>query len=143
MAARHHLRPLLVFSFVGVLNTIVYYLVYLALLPFLPYLVAHLAGWFVSMSFSFVMNCRLTYRVPVTWWRYALYPLTALPNLVFTTVGVVAFIELLNVSERLAPFIAGVLAIPFTYTLGRYLMVGRDAFADVRAEAESLDGEVP
>lgn len=126
-----HLQPLLRFALVGVLNTGVYYGIYLFMIQFAPYLVAHLVGWFVSISFSFLMNCRFTYHVRPTWKRYLLFPLSNLPNILFTTLGVVALVELLHVSVRLAPLIAGICAIPFSYLLGSHLMRDRDPFSDV------------
>ncbi|WP_323100757.1 GtrA family protein [Intrasporangium sp. YIM S08009] len=120
---REHLGPLVRFSIVGVLNTGVYYGVYLLLVGLMPYLVAHLIGWFVAMTFSFLMNCRFTYHVRPTWRRYALFPVSNLPNVLATSVGVVALVELAHVSERLAPLIAGICAIPFSYLLGKVLMV--------------------
>lgn len=123
--ARTHVGPILRFSLVGVLNTGVYYGTYLLVLLVAPYLVAHVVGWLVAMTFSFFMNCRFTYHVTPTWRRYALFPLSNLPNLLATSVGVVALVELLGVSTRLAPLIAGICAIPFSYALGRVLMRAR------------------
>lgn len=126
---RTHAGPILRFSLVGVLNTGVYYGTYLVLLVVAPYLVAHLIGWLVSMTFSFLVNCRITFRVPPTWRRYALFPLSNLPNLLATSVGVVALIEILGMSTRLAPLVAGICAIPFSYALGRVLMGARSTDA--------------
>jgi len=120
---RAHVGPLLRFSLIGVLNTGVYYATYLVLLTFTPYLVAHIIGWAIAMTFSFLMNCRYTYRVRPTWRRYVVFPLSNLPNLLATSVGVVALVELLGLSTRIAPLIAGICAIPFSYLLGRVLMV--------------------
>lgn len=137
-ALREHLGPLVRFSLVGVLNTGVYYLTYLAVVQVAPYLLAHFVGWFVAMTFSFLMNCRFTYHVRPTWKRYVLFPLSNLPNVLFTSVGVVALVELLHVSTRIAPLIAGVCAIPFSYLLGRFLMRDGDPLVD--ASTLALDG---
>lgn len=134
---RSHLGPIVRFSLVGVLNTGVYYATYLLLLTFAPYLVAHLFGWLVAMTFSFLMNCRFTFRVSPTWRRYALFPLSNLPNLLATSVGVVALVELLGLSTRLAPLIAGICAIPFSYALGRVLLRARPVAAPVPRAARS------
>lgn len=123
--ARTHAGPLASFSLIGLVNTAVYYGVYLMLVAFLPYVVAHLIAWAVSISTSFVLNCRFTYRVAPTWRRYALFPVSNLPNIAFTTFGVVLLVEWLQVGQRIAPLVAGICAIPFSYLLGRYLMHGR------------------
>jgi putative flippase GtrA len=126
-----HFGPLMRFALVGVLNTGVYYVAYLLLVRVAPYLAAHVVAWFVAITFSFLMNCRFTYHVRPTWKRYLLFPVSNLPNIVFTSVGVVGLIELLHVNVRLAPLIAGICAIPFSYLLGSHLMRDRDPFKDV------------
>ncbi|WOP19838.1 GtrA family protein [Raineyella sp. LH-20] len=119
------LWPLVKFCLVGVVNTGVYYGVYLVVLRFLPYPVAHLIGWTVSVVVSYLLNCVFTYRVRPTWRKLLVYPLSSLPNVLFTTFGVVLLIEVFHVGERLAPLIAGLAAVPFSYLLARLLLVGR------------------
>ena len=126
-----HFRPLIRFALVGVLNTGVYYVTYLLLVPIAPYFVAHVLAWFISITFSFLMNCRFTYHVAPTWKRYLLFPVSNLPNILFTSVGVVGLVELLHVNVRIAPLVAGICAIPLSYLLGSHLMRDRDPFKDV------------
>jgi putative flippase GtrA len=132
---RRNALPLLRFALVGVLNTGVYYVAYLALVPWMPYLLAHLLAWSVAITVSFFMNCRFTYRVRPTWRRYALFPLSNLPNVLATSVGVVALIEVLNFDKKLAPLIAGLCAVPFSYLFGKFLMLR----AHGRKKVESND----
>ena len=124
---KSHIGPLIRFALVGVLNTGVYYAFYLVLVLALPYLAAHVLAWSVAITFSFLMNCRFTYKVRPTWRRYAMFPLSNLPNIIATSVGVVALVELLHMNTKLAPLVAGVCAIPFSYLLGRVLMTWRHA----------------
>ncbi|QGF23581.1 GtrA family protein [Raineyella fluvialis] len=119
------LWPLVKFSLVGVVNTGVYYGVYLLLYRFMPYVAAHLIGWTVSVIGSYLLNCWFTYRVRPTWLKLLVYPLSSLPNVIFTTFGVVLLIEVLKVSKELAPLIAGLMAVPFSYLLAKLLLVGR------------------
>lgn len=119
------LAELLRFCLVGVANTAIYYGCYLVLLMLLPYLVAHLVAWAISVVGSFLLNCAFTYRVQPTWQRFFLFPLTTLANLAMTTFGVWAFVELAGVDKRLAPLIAGILAIPATFLLTRFVLTGR------------------
>ena len=121
------LAELVRFGIVGVANTVVYYACYLLLLQVLPYLVAHLLAWAVSFVASFLLNCRFTYRVRPTWRRFLLFPLSTLANVGMTTFGVVAMVSWLGVDERIAPLIAGILAIPATFLVTRYLLVGRES----------------
>ncbi|HMM93714.1 GtrA family protein [Phycicoccus sp.] len=113
------------FAVVGVANTAIYYVVYLPLRLLVGYVAAHVVAWFVSTAASFVLNCRFTYKVPTTVRRAVLYPFSNVPNLLATTVGVVALVELAGMSAKLAPLVAGILAIPLTFLVQRTLMVGR------------------
>lgn len=115
------------FGVVGVANTLVYYGVYLLLRLLLPYVVAHLLAWSVSVVVSFLLNSAYTFRVAPTWRRLVLYPLSSLPNVVMTTVGLVVLVEWLGVGERIAPLVAGVLAIPLTYLVTSVLLTSGTA----------------
>lgn len=137
------LWPLVKFSLVGVVNTGVYYGVYLLLLRFLPYLVAHLIGWTVAVVVSYLLNCWFTYRVRPTWRKLLVYPLSSLPNVLFTTFGVVLLVEVFRVGEELAPLIAGLAAVPFSYLLARLLLVGRGKGDPVTGEAVPGDAGAP
>lgn len=110
------------FGVVGIVNTAVYYGAYLLLRLVLPYLVAHLLAWAVSVVVSFLLNSAYTFRVAPTWRRLAVYPLSSLPNLVMTSVGIVALVEWVGVDERWAPLVAGVLAVPVTYLVTSLLL---------------------
>jgi putative flippase GtrA len=136
------LHPLLRFSTVGVINTLVYYACYLPLLLALPYVVAHVLAWLVATVVSFALNCRWTYGVPPTLRRALLYPFSATPNLLLTTVGVTVLVQILGVPEQWAPLIAGLAAVPLTYLTARWLLVtvgGRRGHASrVRTDPSNL-----
>lgn len=128
------LWPLIKFSMVGVVNTLVYYGVYLALYLFTPYVIAHLIGWTVSVVVSYLLNCRFTYHVKPTWRKLFLFPLSSLPNVLFTTFGVVFLVEVLFVSKTWAPLIAGLVAVPFSYLFAKFILVGRGSVTTLSTE---------
>lgn len=109
------------FGIVGVANTAVYYGVYRVLLMFISYLPAHLIAWVFSVIFSYFMSCYFTYKVRPSWKTFLAFPSTTLVNLAFTTFGTVLLVEAFEVSELVAPIICGVLAIPFTFTLAKFI----------------------
>lgn len=113
------------FGLVGVANTAVYYAAYLPLLMVLPYLGAHLIAWAISVVASFLLNCYFTYRVRPTWRRFFLFPLSTIVNVAMTTFGVYGLVEWVGVDERIAPLVAGIIAIPATFGITRLLLVGR------------------
>ena len=118
------LRSAVKFGVVGVVNTGIYYGAYLLLRLGMPYFAAHLLALAVAMVGSFFLNCYWTFRTRPTWRKFALFPLTNAANYLMITVGVVALVEWLHVDQRLAPLVAAVAAIPITFLLSRWVLLG-------------------
>lgn len=110
------------FCVTGVLNTAVYYVAYRALLLVLPYVVAHVGAWAVSVVFSFYMNCWFTFRVRPTLARFLAFPASSLANLFLTTIGSIVLVSQLHVDERYATLIMGICAIPVTFALTAFIL---------------------
>lgn len=98
------------------------YACYLLLLIFMPYLPALAIGWAVGVTVSFFLNCRFTYHVPPTWRGFLYFPLSSIPNFLLSSAGVVLMVEVLDWNEQIAPLIATVLAIPFSYFIARWIL---------------------
>jgi putative flippase GtrA len=113
------------FVVVGVINTVVYYGLYLLLRTVIPYLAAHVIAIFIAMLGSFFLNCYWTFETPPTWRKFALFPFTNATNYVVTTVGVFVLVEWFRVDQRWAPLIAAATAIPITFVLSRRVLIGR------------------
>jgi putative flippase GtrA len=128
------LRHLSRFAVVGVVNTGVYYGFYLAVRTIAPYLVAHLVALTLSMVVSFFLNCYWTFRTRPTWRKFLVFPLTNATNYVLITVGVVVLVEWLHVGQRIAPLLAAVAAIPVTFLLSRWVLIGRPVGAPAGTE---------
>lgn len=114
------------FGIVGVLNTIVYYLLYLVLREFVPYLIAHAIAFVLSMVGSFFLNCYFTFRQRPTWRRFVLFPLSNLTNFVVTSVGLYVLVQFAGMSERIAPLVAASVAVPVTFVVAKLILVGRE-----------------
>ena len=112
------------YALVGIANAATYYVVYLLVLDRIGYLVAHVVGLGAAMVVSFLLNCRFTFRVRPSWHRFLLYPASQAVNVVATTVGVVALVNL-GVDERLAPLVAAVLAVPVSFLAARFVLAHR------------------
>ncbi|WP_020552295.1 GtrA family protein [Embleya scabrispora] len=117
------LRQAIRFALVGVVNTGTYYLLYLGLRHVVPYLVAHITAFILSMIGSFFMNTYFTYKVKPTWKKFLLFPLTNVTNFVITTVGVYALVSWVSMDERIAPLVAAAAAIPVTFVVSRKVMI--------------------
>ncbi|ORT58480.1 GtrA family protein [Streptomyces sp. CB03238] len=113
------------FALVGVVNTATYYGCYLLFLTVgLPYVAAHVVAFLTSMTGSFFLNCRFTYRTRPTWRKFLLFPLTNAANFVITTSGVWLLVDGAGFSSRYAPLVAAAAAIPITFVVSRTIMLG-------------------
>lgn len=127
------------FVVVGTINTAIYYVGYLLLHGAgVQYLVAHLCATAFAMVCSYFLNCWLTFRITPSWRTFVLFPLSNLANVVITTAGMRLVVGYTSIDQRIAPLPVAAIAIPITYVLTRYLLVGRDRFA-AEAEREAHD----
>ncbi|MGW1587474.1 GtrA family protein [Streptomyces sp. NPDC002386] len=116
-------RQIVTFAVVGVVNTAVYYGLYLLLLHRLPYLGAHVLAFLLSMVGSFFLNARFTYRTRPTWRKFLLFPLTNVTNFLVTTAGVYLIVDVLHAGNRFAPLLASAVAVPVTFVVSRRIML--------------------
>lgn len=120
-----NLRRLIKFALVGVVNTGVYYGIYLLLHMVWPYLAAHVVAFTIAMIGSYFLNCFVTFRTKPRWRTFLLFPLSNLVNFVFTTVGLRIAVGSLGMDARWAPLPVALLAVPVTYIVAHYIMLGR------------------
>jgi putative flippase GtrA len=123
---------------VGLINTAVYYAGYLILhASGAGYMAAHVSATLVAMLGSYFLNCIFTFRIRPSWRTFALFPLSNVANFVITSLGIRISVEHLHVDERIAPLTVAVVAIPITYVVTRFLMVGRRHGTYQEAESEA------
>jgi putative flippase GtrA len=88
----------------------------------MPYFLAYTTAFVISMIGSFFMNTYFTYRTKPTWAKFIRFPLTNVTNYVITSVGTVALVSWCGMSDKIAPLVAAVVAIPFTFVLSRKIL---------------------
>ncbi|MEU6892129.1 GtrA family protein [Streptomyces sp. NPDC046557] len=120
---REQLGQILRFGLVGGVNTGTFFGIYLLLHPWMPYFAAYTLAFLLSMVGSFFMNTYFTYRTRPTWKKFALFPLTNVTNYVIQSVGLYALVTWAGMDTRIAPLVAAVVAIPFTFLLSRKILV--------------------
>ncbi|MER0242859.1 GtrA family protein [Streptomyces sp. HSW2009] len=128
------------FGLVGVINTGTYYLSYLILLWWLPYLVAHIAAFALSTIGSYFLNVYITYRTRPAWRTFLLFPLTTVANFTITTGGVYVLVDLAGMNDKAAPLIAAAAAVPITFVVSRTIMVDRKPTTTPTSDEEPARG---
>ncbi|MCG7343197.1 GtrA family protein [Sporosarcina sp. ACRSL] len=112
------------FFIVGVVNTVVYYGLYLGGVHVLhlQYVIAHFAAVIISMVGSFLLNSYVTYGVKPTWKKFFLFPVTQFVNIGVTFIVLFVLVEWLNMNSSIAPLAALVVTVPITFVVtGRVL----------------------
>jgi putative flippase GtrA len=115
------------FGAVGGLNTAGYYGLYLLFGLAVPYLVAHVLAFVLSMVGSYFLNCYFTFRVKPSARTFALFPMTNVTNFVVQTVGLYVLVSGFGIDQRVAPLLVAAAAIPVTFLVARFLLTGRVA----------------
>ncbi|MGH8960842.1 MAG: GtrA family protein, partial [Jatrophihabitantaceae bacterium] len=96
-----HLRRVLRFAGVGIVNTGMYYGCYLLLRTQVTYLIAHVCAFVVAMVASYFLNCFVTFRTAPRWRTFLLFPLSNVANFVIITVGLQVAVRVLGVDQRI------------------------------------------
>lgn len=122
-AGRARLAEIFRFGLVGGVNTGTFFGCYLLLHPWMPYFAAYSLAFVLSMIGSFFLNTYFTYRTRPTWKKFALFPLTNVTNYLVQSVGLYALVTWAGMDDRIAPLVAAVVAIPFTYVISQRILV--------------------
>lgn len=115
------------FFIVGVVNTGIYYGLYLGGLHalHLQYVIAHFTAVVISMAVSFLLNSYFTFSVKPTWKKFFLFPVTQLVNIGVTFIVLYVLVEWLRINSSIAPLAAMVVTVPITFIVtGRVLKAG-------------------
>ncbi|WP_406058189.1 GtrA family protein [Streptomyces sp. NBC_01077] len=132
-ARRARLAEIFRFGLVGGVNTVTFFGCYLLLHPWMPYFAAYSLAFLLSMVGSFFLNTYFTYRTRPTWKKFALFPLTNVTNYLVQSVGLYALVTWAGMDDRIAPLVAAVVAIPFTYLISQRILVPRSTGQDTGA----------
>ncbi|WP_406349182.1 GtrA family protein [Streptomyces sp. NBC_00144] len=136
-AKARSLRQFITFAAIGVANTAVYYAVYTSTNHWIPYLAAHVLGWSVSITGSFLLNSYITCRTRPTWRAFVRYPLSGAVNVVGSGVLLYLAVSLLGMNKNIAAIAAGVIVTPVSFLLARWAI---DTGATAAARNEVKEG---
>ncbi|MGD6749013.1 glycosyltransferase [Streptomyces sp. BH105] len=120
-------RQFVVFGLIGIVNTAVYMSVYVSLNRWIPYLIAHVIGFMVSVVGSFLLNSYITCRTRPTWRGFFRFPLSSLVNMVFSGALLFLGVHSLGMGKDVTALIAGVLATPLSFVIARWAITSGTA----------------
>ncbi|MBP2079588.1 GtrA family protein [Oceanobacillus polygoni] len=112
------------FVFVGIMNTINYYGIYLVLMQILGvhYLSSHIAATIISMYISYFLNIYFTYKVKPSLKTFLMFPLTQVVNIGLQGILLLICVEFWNIPSTYAPIFAVVFTVPVTFFVTRRIL---------------------
>ena len=128
-------RALAMFVVVNVLNTLLYYGLYLLFLQVTDYGWANVLALSVAVLLAYAMNARYAFQVEMSGSSLAKFVVTNLTTMALRTGAVWLLVEFLATDERIAPLVAVVLTLPFAYLSTKFVMVGGRAGRGERQRA--------
>ena len=109
-------RQFLTFGVIGVCNTLISQLIYMAFVyGNTPVGIASVLGDVLSMVFSYVMNMRFTYHQKMNWKSAVTFPLSYIPGIIISAVMVIIVVDWANAPKIWAKLIALPIYVPINF----------------------------
>jgi putative flippase GtrA len=118
------MRPpaaLIRFLLSGAFNTAVTYMLYLALLQFLPYWVSYTLTFAFGIGLAYVLGRYFVFGIPRVGTRIFLFPLIYLFQYIAGLLIVYVWVDLLHWHPNLAPLGSMTITTPLTFVLTRWV----------------------
>lgn len=110
------------FLMVGVSNTLVAYVVYLLLLPFLPYLYAYTIAYCVAVANSYFMNVFFVFRKKVSLHSFLKFPFVYVVQYFLGASILWLLVGKLGISPAWAMAAVIVVTVPITFLASRFVL---------------------
>lgn len=110
------------FLITGTTNTAVCQLVYLALNYFVPYTLAYSGAYLFGVFFSYYLNTRWVFKVPMSLKTFVQYPLVYVLQYAIGIVLIYTLVDHLHCPEWLAPLAVVAMTVPATFLLSRFIL---------------------
>ena len=108
----------------GAANTLLSYLLYLALVQVLPYQWAYLGAYVAGIVFAYWVNARFVFEVPLSWKGLFSYPVIYLVQYVIAAGLLEVAVRVIGLPTVYAPILVTAILFPITYLLNK-LLLGR------------------
>lgn len=110
------------FVVVNVLNTALYWALYLLFLLMMPYLVSNILALAVAVLVAYTANARYAFRVDTSSRTLLRYLVSNGTTVALRTAVVWVLVEVLSLAEQLAPPVAVAVTMPAAFILTRWAM---------------------
>lgn len=114
------------FLVAGLVNTVVTWALYLALLLVLPYLAAYTLAYLLGVGLGYLLNAAFVFRVRLDWRGLLRMPLVYGVQLGAGNAVLWLTVSKLGVDPRIALLASIGVSVPLTFALSRFILVGLD-----------------
>ena len=113
------------FLIAGAAHTAVGYALYLLFNLLMDYRIAYSLSFALGIVISFVLNSVYVFRQPLRWKRLIVYPAVYVLQYIVGLACIWVFVDVLQQSEALAPFLAVAVSLPLSYVATRHILKGK------------------
>lgn len=113
------------FCAVGVANTANYAFMYLILIEYVNYTIAHVVSFIISAFCSYFLTTIYTFKSKVSVVTMIKFPLTFAPNLFFSTFLTYVAVSKGFIGEELAGIIVMIISVPITFAINKLVFLKR------------------
>jgi putative flippase GtrA len=111
------------FVAVGALNTGITYLLYLALLRIVPYMVAYTVVFLIGIVISYCLNAKIVFRATMTAQSALTYPAVYLVQYVLGISLLYLLVSRFRVAKEIASLVVVAVSVPVTFVLSRIILL--------------------
>lgn len=113
------------FLVTGTLNTLACWLVYLLCNLLMPYMAAYSIAYIFGMFFTYYMNTRWVFKVPMKWSTFMQFPVIFVIRYVLDVSVLYALVSWLHCPEALGPLATIALTMPLGFLMSRFVLMRR------------------
>lgn len=110
------------FVLVGGANTVLGYVLFALLTPFMHYGIAYSISYVIGVVFAYVANSLFVFHEPLAWRKFMAFPLVYVVQYLIGITLLPVLIELLRFDPLIAQPVVIVVTMPVTYLLSRLIV---------------------
>ena len=110
------------FLITGSINTAVSWVVYMGLNLFVPYTVAYSCAYIFGTVFTYYLNTRWVFRVPMSWSTFMQFPVVYVLQYGLGISLMYILVGQLHCPESAAPLVVVAMTVPVTFLMSRFIL---------------------
>lgn len=107
----------------GVLNTVLSYFLYAALVLFLSYQVSYALSFIFGILVSFVLNTKYVFETKQTMKKFTLFPLVYVMQYLCGALLMELIVDVFGITKFIAPLIVTICLLPISYILSKKILL--------------------